>query len=141
MKSQVSESQISSALNALRKKVSALDLEWIINNAEEFLEDMPKHIPHWVRALWQRGKLLYWMLVDYWNGDYKFPWKVVAAAVAALLYFINPADLVPDVLPIVGWSDDAILLVLAFQLIEREIDDYFVDMDLDPQEFDELYEV
>lgn len=36
----------------------------------------------------------------------------VLAWVAQVLYFISPIDLVPDILPVVGWADDILAFVV-----------------------------
>jgi hypothetical protein len=40
-------------------------------------------------------------------------WKRVLIGVLALLYVLSPLDLVPDVIPIVGWLDDLGVLAWA----------------------------
>lgn len=40
------------------------------------------------------------------------PWRSILLGIAAALYFINPMDLVPDFLLIVGYIDDVTLLTL-----------------------------
>ncbi len=35
------------------------------------------------------------------------------AWVASTLYAVSPADLIPDVLPLIGWADDAFTLCMA----------------------------
>jgi uncharacterized membrane protein YkvA (DUF1232 family) len=49
------------------------------------------------------------------------------AAIFALAYLLAPLDLIPDVLPFVGWIDDGIiaggLLWLAFRLLPVELHD------------------
>ena len=42
---------------------------------------------------------------------------------AALAYFIVPADLVPDVLAGIGFTDDATVLMLAIQALAPHIRD------------------
>jgi uncharacterized membrane protein YkvA (DUF1232 family) len=48
-------------------------------------------------------------------------------AVLAAVYIISPVDLVPDVLPILGWLDDGVISVLlfklAFKLLPKEMYD------------------
>jgi uncharacterized membrane protein YkvA (DUF1232 family) len=39
--------------------------------------------------------------------------------VAAALYLLLPADLVPDILPLAGWLDDLGVLALAFGWLDR----------------------
>jgi uncharacterized membrane protein YkvA (DUF1232 family) len=37
----------------------------------------------------------------------------VMAWAAAAIYAVSPVDLIPDVLPLIGWADDAVTLCLA----------------------------
>lgn len=49
----------------------------------------------------------------YYGGEYRqVPWKVILAAILALLYFLNPFDIVPDFLYMLGFTDDAIVLAV-----------------------------
>ena len=43
------------------------------------------------------------------------------ALIAALAYFIAPFDIVPDMLPIVGLTDDAAVLAAAIKLVADNI--------------------
>lgn len=38
---------------------------------------------------------------------------VAVILILALLYIISPIDLVPDVIPVVGWADDLAVVVTA----------------------------
>jgi len=49
--------------------------------------------------------------------DYDTPMQVKAALLGALAYFVLPFDVVPDVLPLVGYTDDAAVLVTALRLV------------------------
>ncbi len=70
-------------------------------------------------------KLLIAMIKDYWNGVYrKIPWWVVAAIVFALLYVLNPIDLIPDIIPVFGLTDDAAVLALCLSMTEQDIHKY-----------------
>src|SRR3954454_23999351 len=53
--------------------------------------------------------------------DSRTPIWVKATAAAALAYFILPLDAVPDLLPIVGLSDDASVLTAAFAAIAAHV--------------------
>jgi uncharacterized membrane protein YkvA (DUF1232 family) len=55
--------------------------------------------------------------------DPKTPIWVKATAAAALAYFILPFDAIPDLLPIVGLSDDASVLAAAFAAIAAHVTD------------------
>ena len=53
--------------------------------------------------------------------DQATPFKVKAALLAALAYFVLPADLMPDVLPILGFTDDAAILATALRMVAVNI--------------------
>jgi uncharacterized membrane protein YkvA (DUF1232 family) len=40
------------------------------------------------------------------------PWKAIVAFVSALLYGVSPIDLIPDLVPLLGYVDDAIAVPL-----------------------------
>ena len=39
----------------------------------------------------------------------------------ALAYFVLPADVIPDVLPVIGYTDDAAVLAAAIKLVASHI--------------------
>ena len=45
------------------------------------------------------------------------PLKVKAICIGALLYFINPIDLIPDNIPIIGYLDDFVVLSVAINVV------------------------
>ena len=49
------------------------------------------------------------------------PGHVKAALIGALAYFVLPTDAVPDVLPLVGYTDDAAVLAAAIKLVTSHI--------------------
>ncbi len=49
------------------------------------------------------------------------PMRVRMTLMGALAYFILPIDVVPDVLPLIGFSDDAAILALAIKLVGDQI--------------------
>ncbi len=52
------------------------------------------------------------------------PVSVVIGLAAALIYFVAPVDLVPDVLGPLGYVDDAGMLTLSTKLAEEDIREY-----------------
>lgn len=58
-------------------------------------------------------------------GHYReVPWKSMLIVLAAVIYFINPLDLIPDLLPVVGLTDDFAVLLWVYNTIEEEIDKF-----------------
>ena len=53
--------------------------------------------------------------------DRQTPTYVRVALIGALAYFVDPFDLMPDVLPIIGLSDDAAVLAGVFKLVWDKI--------------------
>jgi uncharacterized membrane protein YkvA (DUF1232 family) len=58
-------------------------------------------------------------------GHYRaVPWKTMLILLAALIYFVNPLDLIPDLLPVAGFTDDFAVLVWVYSAIEEEVDKF-----------------
>jgi uncharacterized membrane protein YkvA (DUF1232 family) len=53
--------------------------------------------------------------------DRSTPIQVKAALLGALAYFVLPVDLIPDILPVLGYADDAAVLATALRLVASHI--------------------
>ena len=53
--------------------------------------------------------------------DRQTPLHVKAALIGAIAYFVLPCDFIPDVLPVIGYSDDAAVLAAAIKLVSSHI--------------------
>src|SRR5262245_53162338 len=53
--------------------------------------------------------------------DRQTPRHVQASLLGAIAYFILPFDFVPDVLPVLGFTDDAAILATAIKLVASNI--------------------
>lgn len=53
--------------------------------------------------------------------DRDTPLQVKAVLVGAIAYFVLPIDAVPDVLPLIGFTDDAAVLATAIRLVATNI--------------------
>ena len=53
--------------------------------------------------------------------DRDTPLQVKAVLLSALAYFVLPFDVVPDVLPMIGFTDDAAVLATAVRLVASHI--------------------
>jgi len=54
----------------------------------------------------------------------KIPVKSIVAIVGAIIYFVNPFDVIPDVLPVIGQVDDLSVVLFCWKMISHDIDDY-----------------
>lgn len=62
---------------------------------------------------------------DYWRGSYRAPPAFsLVAIVLALLYVLSPLDLLPDVIPLVGIVDDALVMFVCLKLVENDLRAY-----------------
>ena len=81
------------------------------------------------RRFWQKLRALAARLpfaedlvaAHYCAFDRQTPVHVKAALIGALAYFVLPADVVPDVLPVIGYTDDAAMLAGAIKLVASHI--------------------
>jgi uncharacterized membrane protein YkvA (DUF1232 family) len=53
--------------------------------------------------------------------DRATPLAVKATLVGAIAYFVLPVDAIPDVLPILGFTDDAAVLTTALRLVASHV--------------------
>jgi uncharacterized membrane protein YkvA (DUF1232 family) len=59
------------------------------------------------------------------TGRYRaLPKRSLVAIVAALLYFLDPLDLVPDFIPLVGFADDAAVLLWVASRVRKDLDTF-----------------
>ena len=67
---------------------------------------------------------LYGLFKDSVKGNYKLHPANVAMIGGGLLYFILPADLIPDFLPLFGYLDDLAVLTTIMNSLKGEINQY-----------------
>ncbi len=57
------------------------------------------------------------------TGRYRaLPKRSLVAVVAALLYFLDPLDLIPDFIPLIGLADDAAVLLWVASRVRKDLD-------------------
>jgi uncharacterized membrane protein YkvA (DUF1232 family) len=56
-------------------------------------------------------------------GRYQaLPERSLVAIIAGLLYFLDPLDLIPDFIPLVGFADDAAVLLWVASRLRKDLD-------------------
>lgn len=53
--------------------------------------------------------------------DQNTPLQVKAALMAALAYFVLPVDFMPDIMPVLGFADDAAVLATALRMVAQHM--------------------
>jgi uncharacterized membrane protein YkvA (DUF1232 family) len=67
------------------------------------------------------------LIKAYAQGQYKsIPWKTFLIIVAAVIYFINPLDFVPDLIPIAGLADDFAVLLWVYNAVGGEVEKFLL---------------
>ena len=119
----MSEKNYEDTLNRGAKNVKQEDLGTVAAKADQILETVSR--VEILKKFAAQAALLIRMISDYYNGVYKdVPWASIAMAVFALLYVLNPVDLIPDYLPVIGFVDDAAVMELAWLAIKHDVKDY-----------------
>jgi len=67
------------------------------------------------------------MLKDYASGAYtEVPWRVIAALTGGVVYVFSPVDLIPDLIPLIGFADDATVFASVLSLSRLDINAYLL---------------
>lgn len=99
------------------------DLRRVVERADEIARRFKKRGP--LARFLEDGRLCVSLVRDYWSGRYRaVPYGTLAAVAFTLLYVLNPLDLVPDVLPLIGQLDDAAILSAALLMVEGDLRRY-----------------
>jgi uncharacterized membrane protein YkvA (DUF1232 family) len=105
------------------KDISEVDLDTVVERAEAIEERFQGSGP--LQRLLEDGRLLLELVRDAQEGRYRaVPVWTLSAAGFALLYVLNPFDLVPDALPLLGLLDDAAVVSACLSLVEQDLRDY-----------------
>ena len=92
-------------------------------NDEAFRSKIDKAYPALKKVL-ENVRELYYLFKDSVKGHYNLHPANVAMIGGGLLYFILPADLIPDVIPVIGYLDDLAVLTTIMNSLKGEINQY-----------------
>ncbi|CEN49257.1 YkvA family protein [Capnocytophaga canimorsus] len=98
--------------NFTSKEVSELDLkqaEKKSTNLKEKVEDF---------------RLLLRMFKDGTSGKYSISKSTLAVISGAILYVVSPVDAIPDIFPLIGWTDDIAVVTFVIGKLSSEIQKY-----------------
>ena len=99
------------------------DVENVITRSEELKRRFSAKGP--LARFVEDGKLLIEVIKDYRAGAYReIPYGVIASMVFTLIYVLNPFDLLPDVLPLIGQLDDMAVMGACLIMVEQDLHKY-----------------
>jgi uncharacterized membrane protein YkvA (DUF1232 family) len=117
--------------NALKERVkreaaavTERDARRLVEREQE-LQRKYKSIPGKFNKLVNQVKLLFELVRAYVDGSYRrVPWATIATAVAAVVYVLAPIDLIPDVIPGLGYIDDALVVRFALSMLQSDLAEF-----------------
>ena len=104
------------------REYSDSDVEKVLDNEEKIkklfsmgpLKEFSEYVP-----------LMLNLVKDYKAKRYKtIPVKSIVAIVATLLYVILPTDVIPDIVPALGFTDDAAVVMWCLKVVKSDLDKY-----------------
>ncbi len=118
-----SAKQASDLVKAGATRVTAKDLETAVRRADRIESKVKNAGP--LRRFLADVKLLLAVIRDYWKGRYReIPFWTIAAIVVALLYVLNPFDIIPDVIPVFGYLDDVAVIGACLTMVRQDLIKY-----------------
>jgi uncharacterized membrane protein YkvA (DUF1232 family) len=119
----ISKEQATAIVTKEAEHVTDQDIEKVLTKSEEIGRRFETGGP--LGKFVDDFKLLIAIVKDYRRGKYrKIPFWTVAAIVGALLYVLNPLDLIPDFLPLVGQIDDAAVVAACLLMVRQDLHRY-----------------
>jgi uncharacterized membrane protein YkvA (DUF1232 family) len=129
-------SQVEEEFEETRETIGREELGEVMDSFQEKVEQIKQSSgPRFVRRAIGHAKLFYKLLEAWWTDRRNVPWKTITAIGAVLLYFINPFDIVPDMIPVVGLMDDATMIYIGFSMVQEDLIDFARDRGLDLKSF------
>jgi len=110
------------AMERARTAAAGKSNEDIVNCAVALLDDAQQiHIPDFIKARLLRLDDMIAMVRD---EAWALPEADLQRVLGALMYFCDPADVIPDHVEVLGFLDDAVMIELSVRELKHELDAY-----------------
>lgn len=118
------------------KELNEKDLKSIIDDEKDISKKASKVDLNRFQKFINQIRLAMSLIKDFKAKRYTdIPWKSIALLATAILYFVNPFDVVPDMLPFFGITDDAFLFATVFKSIQDDLEKYAIWKGVDLKEY------
>ena len=105
------------------EKVTPEDIQTVAEKSEDIKKQFSARGP--LKRFIEDSRVLTSLVKDWRTGKYRQAlYGTIAAVVFGLIYVLNPFDLIPDMLPIIGALDDATVIGALLMLVERDLKKY-----------------
>jgi len=117
------EAEFAQAVKTARAYVGNPErLQALFADAAKEAATMPKEP---FQETWPYFQAMLRLIRAYSNGVYRdVPDSTLVVIIAAIIYVVNPLDVIPDALPALGFLDDATVLALAVRRSRPALDDF-----------------
>ncbi|MCD4706234.1 MAG: DUF1232 domain-containing protein [Candidatus Sabulitectum sp.] len=123
MRRTISDDEARKVLEDGAETVTEEDIQRVITRADDIQRKFTGHSP--LGRFIDDMKIMISMIKDFWSKNYReVPWWTVGAVVTALLYVLNPVDIVPDFIPFFGLLDDAAVVSACLFFVEKDLSRY-----------------
>jgi len=78
-----------------------------------------------LEKVWDDLRTLLRLIRTWARKEYRdVPWRTIVLAIAAVVYFVNPFDVIPDFLPGLGFIDDAVIIAFVAHSIHKDLEKF-----------------
>ncbi|HLW36292.1 MAG TPA: DUF1232 domain-containing protein [Chthoniobacterales bacterium] len=117
------DAEFASALVSAKSYVgNPARLRALFDEAANEVASMPREPFH---EMWPYLQTMLRLMRAYSEGKYRdLPESTLVVIVAAIVYLVNPLDVIPDALPALGYLDDATVVSLAVRRCREALDSF-----------------
>jgi len=112
------------AVQAMQDAGDDAECAYIDTQIDSKLATLDRSAVLWVRKLGRISRVLHSIYVDFKppnvDGQMQVTRTLKNKIIAALFYLVNPFDIIPDYVPGTGYSDDALVINLVVNAIEKQ---------------------
>lgn len=130
------EEKIINNIEDKSKKITVSDIDKVLSEQDKINTKEDRLKKDKLFKLFDQVKLVMEMLKDFRAKKYTdIPWRTIGLLTAALLYFLNPFDIIPDFLPLLGYTEDAVAFLAIFKSLQTDLKNYCLWKGYDPDKY------